>query len=145
MQISTKFTIAVHLLTAARYFENETKITSQFLASSMGSNPVIIRNIMLQLQEAGIIDVKRGPGGITLRRPLSEITYLDVYKAVETGSREDLFRFHENPNPKCPVGRQIHQALDSSLETIQADFEKDLASHTVQEVYDRIRSAEEKD
>lgn len=145
MQISTKFTIAVHLLTAARYFENERKITSQFLASSIGSNPVIIRNIMLQLQEAGIIDVKRGPGGITLRRPLSEITYLDVYKAVETGSREDLFRFHENPNPKCPVGRQIHQALDSSLETIQADFEKDLASHTVQEVYDRIRQAEEKD
>ncbi len=145
MQISTKFTIAVHLLTAARYFENERKITSQFLASSIGSNPVIIRNIMLQLQEAGIIDVKRGPGGITLRRPLSEITYLDVYKAVETGSREDLFRFHENPNSKCPVGRQIHQALDSSLETIQADFEKDLASHTVQEVYDRIRQAEEKD
>ncbi len=145
MQISTKFTIAVHLLTAARYFENERKITSQFLASSIGSNPVIIRNIMLQLQEAGIIDVKRGPGGITLRRPLSEITYLDVYKAVETGSREDLFRFHENPNPKCPVGRQIHQALDSSLETIQADFEKDLASHTVQEVYDRIRQAEEMD
>lgn len=63
MQISTKFTIAVHILAATRFFEKDHKITSQFLASSIGSNPVIIRNIMTQLQEAGIIDVKRGPGG----------------------------------------------------------------------------------
>ena len=39
----------------------------------------IVRNIMLQLQEAGIIEVKQGPGGITINRPLSEITYLDIY------------------------------------------------------------------
>lgn len=62
MQISTKFTIAVHILAATKFFEKDHKITSQFLASSIGSNPVIIRNIMTQLQEAGIIDVKRGPG-----------------------------------------------------------------------------------
>lgn len=96
-----------------------------------GSN--IVRNIMLQLQEAGIIEVKRGPGGISINRPLSEITYLDGYKAVETNSEEDLFRFHENPNPQCPVGRNIHKSLNQSLVIIQSDFEKDLASHNIRE------------
>jgi DNA-binding IscR family transcriptional regulator len=142
MQISTKFTIAIHIITAAKFFEGQQKITSQFLAASIGSNPVIIRNIMLQLQDAGIIDVKRGPGGITIKRPLSEITYLDVYKAVETNSDENLFRFHENPNPQCPVGRNIHKALDQSLLNIQSDFEKDLATHNLQEVYDNIELAQ---
>ena len=138
MQISTKFTIAVHMLVAAEVFGKEEKITSQFLADSIGSNPVIVRNIMLQLQDAGIIEVKRGPGGITLTRPLSKISFLDLYKAVETNSTEDLFRFHENPNPNCPVGKNIHKALDQSLKAIQDEFEKDLASHRVEEVYQGI-------
>ncbi|MGI6262653.1 MAG: Rrf2 family transcriptional regulator [Succiniclasticum sp.] len=142
MQISKKFTIAIHLLTASRYFEGQQKITSRFLAGSIGTNPVIVRNIMLQLQEAGLIDVKRGPGGITLSRPLSKITYLDIYKAVETNSQEDLFHFHENPSPLCPVGKNIHRALEQSLTDIQSDFEKDLASHTVEEVYRKIVQAQ---
>ena len=78
----------------------------------MGSNPVIIRNIMAQLKDAGLIAVKRGPGGLTLTRPLSAITLFDVYQAVETKSGEGLFRFHEHPHPACPVGRQIHRALN---------------------------------
>lgn len=83
MQISTKFTIAIHVLTAVRYFSGSYKVTSDFLAGSVGNNPVIIRNIMSQLREAGIIDIKRGPGGISLTRPLTDITFLDVYRAVE--------------------------------------------------------------
>jgi DNA-binding IscR family transcriptional regulator len=141
MRISTKFTTAVHILVASVYFAPTKKVTSAFLASSIGSNPVIIRNIMTQLAQAGIIEVKRGSGGIELTRPLSEITFLDVYRAVETGTDEPLFHFHENPNPKCPVGRNIHGALDTQLEAIQDDFEKDLANRTVASVYDSVVQA----
>ena len=138
MQISTKFTIAIHVLTAVEYFSKDYKVTSEFLAGSVGSNPVIIRNIMLQLKDAGLIEIKRGPGGIHLLKPLNEITFLDVYKAVETSSNEDLFRFHENPNPQCPVGHNIHDSLDNILHQIQADFEADLARHKVGEVYRKV-------
>ena len=54
MQISTKFTIAIHIIAAAHYFGGDTKVTSDLLASSIGSNPVIIRNIMSDLAAAGI-------------------------------------------------------------------------------------------
>lgn len=138
MQISTKFTIAVHLLTLTAYSCGNEKITSNYLAESIGNNPVIIRNIMLQLQEASLIHVKRGTGGVSLGKELDQITFLDVYRAVETASQDDLFRFHENPNPKCNVGKNIHKALDESLQSVQQSFEKALAEHTVKEVYDKI-------
>lgn len=135
MQISTKFTIAVHILTAVEYFSEDYKVTSDFLASSIGSNPVIIRNIMSQLKKAGLLKVKRGTGGTAVSRPLEQITFLDIYNAVETNSNENLFRFHENPNPECPVGRNIHYALDDKLEAIQSAFEQELSRHTLADVY----------
>ena len=59
MQISSRFTIAIHMLTCMETFKEEYKITSDFLASSINVNPVIIRRILSQLKEAGLIEVKR--------------------------------------------------------------------------------------
>ena len=42
---------------------------------------------------------------------------------VEEGG---LFHFHENPNPACPVGRNIHAVLDSHLADAQAAMENEL-------------------
>ena len=141
MHVSTKFTVALHLLCATEYFNKTEKVTSAFLAGSIGTNAVTVRNIMLQLQHAGIISVKRGSGGIALTRPLAQITFLDIYQAVETGSEGTLFNFHENPNPQCPVGRNLHRALDSQLSEVQKDFERDLAGRTVASVYDKVVDA----
>lgn len=139
MQISTKFTIAIHILVATKYFnEHSQKVTSDFLAKSIGSNPVIIRNLMIALKEKKLIEIKRGPGGISLLKPLDQISYLDVYEAVETKSAEDLFKYHEHPNVECPIGRNIHTALESSLDEISHSFEKELASYKVSEVYDGV-------
>ncbi len=60
MQISSRFTIAVHVLICIGTFRNDYKITSDFLASSVNVNPVVIRRIIQQLKKAGIITVKRG-------------------------------------------------------------------------------------
>ncbi len=136
MQISTKFTIAIHILTAITYFSDDYEITSKFLAASVGSNPVIIRNLMSNLREAGIIESRQGKSGAKITRPLDQITFLDIYRAVETGSQKELFHFHENPNPLCPVGRNIHQSLNQTLEEIQEKFETELSRHTIEDVYD---------
>lgn len=137
MQVSTKFTIAIHILSAVTYFNDSQKVTSEFLAGSVGTNPVIIRNIMSQLSKAGIIDIKRGPGGITITRPLEQITFLDIYRAVETNSDVELFRFHGNTSQACPIGSHIHQGMTDSLTQIQIDFENDLKKYTVAQVYDK--------
>ena len=98
MQISSRFTIAIHILTCIETFKNDYKVTSDFLAGSINVNPVVIRRLLSQLKAAGIIEVARGTGGANVARPLKEITMLDVYRAVECVDKGELFHFHENPN-----------------------------------------------
>ncbi len=134
MQISSRFTIAIHMLTCMETFKDEYKVTSEFLAASINVNPVIIRRILSQLKEAGIIEVKRGTGGAAPAKPLEEITFLDVYRAVECIEENTLFHFHENPNPDCPVGRNIHKILDGRLLKVQQAMELELQGMTMADV-----------
>ena len=134
MQISSRFTIAVHVLIAIETFKDSYKITSDFLASSVNVNPVVIRRLIQQLKKANIITVKRGSGGADIGRPLGDITLLDVYRAVEPVENGELFHFHENPNVKCPVGRNIHNIMDKRLREIQAAMEEKMRSITVEAV-----------
>lgn len=134
MQISSRFTLAVHIFACINTFENEYKVTSDFLAKSTNVNPVIIRKILGQLKGAGLIEVARGTGGTTIARPLNEITLLDIYHAVECVENGSLFHFHENPNTDCPVGRNIHHILDDKLLRIQTAMEKELASITLEHI-----------
>lgn len=134
MQISSRFTLAVHIFACIDIFQDQFKVTSDFLAASTNVNPVIIRKILGQLKSAGLVEVARGTGGASIPRPLKEITFLEIYRAVECVNQEGLFHFHENPNPDCPVGRNIHHILDSKLEQVQGAMERELASVTLADV-----------
>ena len=85
MQIPSRFTIAVHILTLiAQNKGNETKLTSDLMAGSVGVNPVIIRKTLSQLKKADLISVQRGSGGATLAKAPEEINLLQVYRAVDS-------------------------------------------------------------
>lgn len=134
MQISSRFTIAVHMFACIDTFKDDCKITSDFLASSVNVNPVIIRKILSQLKNAGLVEVQRGSGGTSIPKPLEEISFLDIYFAVECIDNGELFHFHENPNPKCPVGRNIHNVLDNKLEQVQKALENELQKITLADI-----------
>ena len=134
MQISTRFTVAVHVLICIEMFKNDHKVTSDFLASSVNANPVVIRRLLQQLKAAGIVRVVRGTGGADTARPIDQITLLDIYNAVECVDDGELFHFHENPNQRCPVGRNIHAVLDVRLEKIQGAMENEMKSVTIQDI-----------
>ena len=135
MQISSRFTIAIHIFSCINTFEGAYKITSDFLASSIQVNPVIIRKLLGQLKEAGLIEVKRGSGGASLAKEPGEITLLDVFNAVESLDDGKLFHFHENPNPDCPVGKSIHSVLDGRLEQIQRAMEREMQRVTLEDIF----------
>ncbi len=134
MQISSRFTLAIHIFACIDTFGNESKVTSDLLAGSTNVNPVIIRKILGQLKAAGLIEVARGTGGATVAKPLNQITFLDIYRAVECVENGDLFHFHENPNADCPVGRNIHHILDDKLMRVQQAMENELASITLEDL-----------
>lgn len=139
MQISSRFTLAVHILACIDAFQGEYKVTSDFLADSTNVNPVIVRRILGQLKAAGAVEVARGSGGASIPKDLSQISFLDIYRAVECIENGELFHFHENPNTDCPVGRNIHAVLDDRLARVQKAMEDELSSITMEEVMQDAR------
>ena len=134
MQISSRFTIAVHIFMCIHIFEKDHKITSDFLADSIQVNPVVIRRLLSQLKAAGLVRVQRGSGGASMAKPLDQITFLDIYRAVDCVVEGAVFHFHENPNPNCPVGRNVHRVLDGRLKQIQDAMEREMAGITLESV-----------
>lgn len=139
MQISSRFTLAVHIFACIDVFKDDYKVTSDFLASSTNVNPVIVRKILGQLKAAGLVEVARGSGGASIPKPLHEISFFDIYNAVECIENGELFHFHENPNSDCPVGRNIHAVLDDKLMQVQKAMEAELASITLEDIIQDTR------
>lgn len=138
MKISSRFTIAVHTLMVIDVFSGAEKTTSEFIAASVGVNPVVIRRTLQSLKAAGLVNVKAGSGGAELAKPLSDMTLLDVFYAVDSVDGE-MFGFHSDPNPACPVGRNIHAVLDGYLLSAQTAFERELAAVTLDKLDASLR------
>lgn len=145
MQISSRFTIGLHILTAIDTFQKDYKVTSDFLAGSIRTNPVVVRKILGQLKKAGLIHSSQGVAGITMAKPLEEISFYDVYSAIEPVEDGDLFRFHDDPNPDCPVGRNIHELLDGKLREIQSAMEEKMRGYTLADLHDGLEELLQKE
>src|SRR5262249_37160482 len=102
--------VAVHVLAYMAWKRSEAQ-TSERIASSVNTNPVVVRRIMGALRNAGMVSVQPGVGGgATLARDPAEISLLDVYRAVEEG--DDLFALHPSePSRNCSVGGLIRDVL----------------------------------
>jgi len=146
MHIGTKFPVALHVLLGVEVFKDCRKVTSDFLASSVNTNPVVIRRIMGLLRDAGLIEVAAGTGGIKLTRPADEITLLDVYRAAEPREVRRLFKIHEDTATRCPVGGNIAELLEGFLGEAQAAMENKLNDVTLADLLgnlQRIRKRKE--
>ena len=139
MQISSRFTIAVHIFACIDTFGKDQKITSDFLSTSINVNPVIIRKILSSLKKSHLLNVQRGTGGTTIAKPLDQITLFDIYQSVECVENGELFHFHENPNNNCPVGKNIHNILDNKLMRVQKVMEDNSSSITLKDVIEDTR------
>lgn len=140
MTISSRFAVAVHILTLLETRRGEAT-TSEWIAGSVNTNPAVVRRILSMLSRAGLTTSRLGAGGGSLlAKPASEITLRDVYRAVD---RCELFAKHnERPNPKCPVGRNIQSVLESTTREAQRALEDELAGRTVASVMEEVRVKE---
>lgn len=118
------------------------KITSEFLASSVGNNPVEIRKLLSSLKKAGIIDVARGPGGAVLKKKPEDITLLEVYNAVDSASLDELIGVHGHPALQCPFGGNIGNLLAEPYAEIGEAVRQKMAEITLEQLVVRLREME---
>ncbi|SFC97935.1 Rrf2 family transcriptional regulator [Clostridium uliginosum] len=137
MKISSRFSVAVHILSILS-MEKEKLCTSEWIAGSVNTNPVIIRRVTGMLKKAGMVNVNSGSGGAYLLKPIENITLLDIYKAVDVVEDGQLFQIHQNPNPKCPIGANIQFVLEIILIKAQGAMEDVLKNVTMQDIIEGL-------
>ena len=135
MSANSRMTVAVHILSymilAAR--KRPDPATSDEIAFSVNTNPVVIRRLLGLLQKRGLVQSHRGANaGWSFAKSPHAITLLDVYKAVE---EEPVFGLHASPpNRKCPIGRGIQPALRKVYGGLEQEIERHLSKTTVEQV-----------
>lgn len=117
--MNSQMTIATHILTMLAHKEEITEgcaLTSEELAESIGTNPVVIRRVLLKLKEAGLIESRRGAGGgSALSQAPSKVSLREVYEAVTCQEKPLIGRHTGKHNEQCDVGSIIVDYLDELL------------------------------
>lgn len=138
MAKNCRFAVAVHVA-AVLANHGETPCTSEWIASSVNTNPVVIRRILSALAKAGLVASTRGSlGGSVLTKRPEEISLLDISRAVEEDEAPALH--HQPPNPACMVGRGIQPVLVRILDRAEAARDAVLATTRLSEVLGAIRA-----
>ena len=136
MQISIKCSVAVHCLIFIHEAKGIAKVTSNLLAQSTGSNPVVIRNILSALKKAGLITVPRGTGGAELCADPSRITLYQIYSALEPEGVTSIIGIHPCEGRSCPVAQNIRKVLQIPYRKIEDAVQKTMESITLQSMID---------
>lgn len=129
MAANSRFAVATHTVAVLAYSEDKF-VTSEFIASSVNTNPVVIRRILSALTKAKLCESQTGKlGGSRLARKPQSITLLDIYRAVEC---DKLFAQHaRSENKNCPVSCNIKGVLSRVFQKCEVAVEDSLKSTTV--------------
>ena len=138
MSTNSRFAVAIHILTLLAY-QHPDLLTSEFIACSVTTNPVVIRRVLGELRRAGLVASQAGSGGgWRLVRLPRAITLLDAYEAVREGA---LFALPpQRPNPFCAIGKTMQQIVSGFFAESEAALEQSLAQTTIADVLARVQA-----
>ena len=116
-------------------------LSSAWIAGSVNTNPVVIRQVVGQLRVAGLVETVPGSaGGAILKTDAGQITLDDVYQLIKA---DTFFGLHPSePNPHCPVGRNIQCVLVDVCDQMDGLIAGALAQITIADVVRRVSEQE---
>ena len=126
---------SVHILSFILWQQRRPEpATSDRIAQSVNTNPVVIRRLLGLLQKGGLVKSQRGVNaGWRLAKRPTAITMLDVYEAVEDAP---LFALHASPpNRQCPIGRGVQPALKKVYGALETQLRQRLLRTTLAQVF----------
>jgi Rrf2 family protein len=144
MKRSSRLSIALHALVHL-HAQPGKALTSATLSTCLMTNAVVVRRVLGELREAGIVEASKGPnGGWSLARPAAEITLHQVYAAM--GERL-LIRTESDPGDvTCAIVRSVDRVMTDFLDDAEALLAarlarvrlSDIASNAMQAGFPRL-------
>lgn len=142
MSITTRFSVGIHILAVLDIYQDEVT-SSSFIASSVNTNPAVIRKIMSLLKAAGLIHTQAGVASARLTKSPEQIPLLAVYDAVYADNKSQaLFDVHQDTSERCLVGMYIQSAINPILHRVENALREELKGSTLADVIEQIRSQE---
>lgn len=136
MQANGRFTIAIHICLYLRH-KNKKLVSSQEIASSVNTNPVVIRRLIRHLKETGIIgSVAGAKGGFYLKLKPDKITLWQIYMSIKDS---ELFSTRKR-NEECPVGYNLCDIIDDVYKEAEFSMENVLGKITIKNLHDRLNA-----
>jgi Rrf2 family protein len=137
MSTNSRFAVAVHVMSLMAW-SGEEPLKSEQVAESVNTHAVVIRRIVADLAEAGLVVSQTGSlGGSRLATDPAKTTLLDVYQALECGG---VFSLHRQPPSRdCPVGVNIETVLGEVLQEVDTAVEQVLKNITIDDVVQRLK------
>ena len=138
MSSNSRFTVATHILTLLA--SSDEPVSSDEIAVSVNTNPVVIRRLLSELAKAGLVVTQQGSGGGSrLARPADSITLAHIYRATEPGA---LFGMHRHaPNPACEIGGNIQSVMGGVFDDAEQVVETIFAGITLAQILESVRAA----
>ncbi|TCD08563.1 Rrf2 family transcriptional regulator [Pedobacter frigidisoli] len=134
---NSHFPISLHILTLLDEAKGSV-VSSDYLAGSININPVLVRKEIMNLRKHGFVDSKEGKGGGSyLAKKAIDINLGEVYKAVKNSNI--LGQSKNEPNPKCPIGKQINQHLDTLYNDAENALIENLSKQTLADFASKFR------
>src|SRR5437016_9187069 len=132
MTANSRMASAVHIMSFVAYAGDE-GTTSEAIAKSLQTNPVVVRKILKLLEREGLVALRQGRnGGVGLRRPASRITLGQIYKAVE--SEAGVFAMRERVHEACAVASAMKRNLGPIFSAANDAVEQALNKTTLEEL-----------
>lgn len=119
IQLSEAASIALHGVAFIARAPEEV-FTVRQIAESSGASENHIAKVLQRLVKAGLLRSLRGPrGGFALQRPREEISFLEVYEAIEGRVTESPCPLHRGV---CPFTRCMFGGLLSKVNAEILDY-----------------------
>lgn len=132
MPTSTRFSVAVHILTMLAV-KSGVCVSSEQIAKSVATNPVVVRRMLAILAASGLVTTHAGTqGGAKLAVCPKELTLLKIYEAVEERS---LFKIH-HPEDQCALACSIKASVEKLMQGIETRMKGELNSVTLAQLID---------
>lgn len=135
--VNSRFSVAIHILSLIATSIDKSQLTSDFIAGSVNTNPVVVRRMIGVLKKAGLVTSHSGIAGYDLLIEPKDLSLLTIYQAID--GPKQLFAIHEEPNPLCSVGKKIQTTLEGVYESVWQAMEEQLKAQTLQDVLDQLR------
>ena len=135
---NSRLAVAIHVA-GMLSFADKMPQTSESIAQSVNTNPVVIRRIIGLLTKHGIVTVKMGAGGGScLARKPEEVTLAEIYLALEENAVFDVPQLEETHH--CYLSRIVRPILTEVLQEAELHLLESLRKVTLADVIKRVEN-----